>query len=171
MKQHTYPCFKGASTLTQRLADNGFYVKIASHRAAKTNDSTTAWLIDNGIYFDDLYTVVNKHFLLEDATIFIDDSPASQKFALERNIPTFSIEYPYNKHMTGVSFAKDFDGMLSQVTTWLEGYSYYSPSADKTVTISEAYYIDLLYNSALLASLESAGVDNWEGYGEALNNL
>lgn len=171
MKQHIYSCFKDAGLLTKALHQAGFYVKIASHRITNSYNSTRAWLIDNDIYFDELYTVEDKHFLLEDATIFIDDSPASQELALSKGVATFSIEYLYNTHMDGVFFAKDFRNLLADINTWLEGYSYYSPSEDKTVTISEAYYMDLLYNSALLASLEAAGVDNWEGYSEALNNL
>lgn len=39
-----------------------------------------------------------------------------------------------------------------------------------TVTISKKEYRDLLIDSALLARLEAAGVDNWEGWDYARGN-
>lgn len=42
---------------------------------------------------------------------------------------------------------------------------------DETVTISKEEYIELLDNSNLLKALQSAGVDNWEGYDIALDYL
>lgn len=41
----------------------------------------------------------------------------------------------------------------------------------KTVTISESKYQKLLKDSEILNALYGAGVDNWEGYGEALGSL
>lgn len=38
---------------------------------------------------------------------------------------------------------------------------------EETVTISRAMYEMLKEDSEFLAKLEAAGVDNWEGYGEA----
>lgn len=37
-----------------------------------------------------------------------------------------------------------------------------------TVNIPASFYLDLLEDSAFLAALEDAGVDQWEGYGIAL---
>lgn len=42
---------------------------------------------------------------------------------------------------------------------------------EKTVTITEAEYNQLLKDSGWLSCLEEAGVDNWEGYDEALRIL
>lgn len=39
---------------------------------------------------------------------------------------------------------------------------------EKNVTITEAEYNQLLEDSEWLSCLEEAGVDNWEGYDEAL---
>lgn len=41
----------------------------------------------------------------------------------------------------------------------------------QTVTIGKAVYEQLLKDSEMLAALEAAGVDNWEGYGEAVRSL
>lgn len=41
-----------------------------------------------------------------------------------------------------------------------------SAEPEPTVTIPIREYMDLFKDSATLAGLESAGVDNWEGYGE-----
>jgi hypothetical protein len=38
----------------------------------------------------------------------------------------------------------------------------------KTVTVSLEEYEDLRADAALLAGLHACGVDDWEGYGEAL---
>lgn len=40
--------------------------------------------------------------------------------------------------------------------------------ANGEVTISAERYVELLGDSRFLAALEAAGVDNWEGYNEAL---
>lgn len=40
---------------------------------------------------------------------------------------------------------------------------------EKTVTITEAEYNQLLKDSEWLSCLEEAGVDNWEGYDEAFH--
>ena len=55
-----------------------------------------------------------------------------------------------------------------------EGMSDKKESGSKqlfTVTIPRMYYEQLLDNTRLLSSLQSAGVDNWSGYDEALNFL
>jgi len=41
----------------------------------------------------------------------------------------------------------------------------------ETVTISKAEYEELLEDQKFLIALRGAGVDNWEGYGEALEWL
>jgi hypothetical protein len=41
----------------------------------------------------------------------------------------------------------------------------------KTVTISAKEYATLLADSKKLGYLEAYGVDNWEGYGEAMTEL
>lgn len=171
MNQDKYSCFENAHLLTKNLANAGFYIKIASHRIEDSKYVTDLWLFDNAIHYDELYTVEDKLFLLEDATVFIDDSPASQEYAVEKDVTTFSIEYPYNKHVKGIRFAKDFADLVTKVSEWSKYYEPISPSAEDTVTISADTYDKLIEDSALLASLWAAGVDNWEGYGEAINNL
>lgn len=42
--------------------------------------------------------------------------------------------------------------------------------SDEQVTISRAKFHQLEKDSDLLACLENAGVDNWDGYGDALRN-
>lgn len=44
-------------------------------------------------------------------------------------------------------------------------------SAAKTVTITEEEYKSLLQSARELQALESGGVDNWEWYGEAMENV
>lgn len=39
----------------------------------------------------------------------------------------------------------------------------------KTVTISEKEYHELLDRDQFLSALEAAGVDNWDGFGEAVD--
>ena len=41
----------------------------------------------------------------------------------------------------------------------------------QTVTISIEEYQELLEDSKMLLHLEGAGVDNWEGYGDAMESL
>lgn len=38
---------------------------------------------------------------------------------------------------------------------------------DETVIISKAEYDELMERSEFLSCLQAAGVDNWEGYGDA----
>ena len=45
--------------------------------------------------------------------------------------------------------------------------SYMYGKFDDTVNIPKAEYDDLVSDSAFLAALEQAGVDNWDGYGFA----
>jgi hypothetical protein len=40
-----------------------------------------------------------------------------------------------------------------------------------TITIFQSQYDQFVRDSKKLAALEAAGVDNWEGYGEALSEL
>ena len=155
--QHMYTPFNKADLLIKTLRDHGFYIKIASHRDSDTRLSTEFWLLDNNIYYDELYTVDDKHFLLEDATIFIDDSPHSQKYALEKNVSTFSIRYHYNKHMEGVIFVEDFEELLDSVTSWCSQYVIEEPSKDITVTISEDTYKELLRKATLLDTIFKEG--------------
>lgn len=42
---------------------------------------------------------------------------------------------------------------------------------EETVTIRKTYFEELLQRSHELAALDTAGVDNWEGYGEAMRVL
>lgn len=42
---------------------------------------------------------------------------------------------------------------------------------EETVTISKAFYGELIERSTTLAALDAYGVDNWEGYGEAMRSL
>ena len=39
---------------------------------------------------------------------------------------------------------------------------------EPTVTIGETRYKELIRDEAILAALDAAGVDNWDGYDEAL---
>lgn len=39
-----------------------------------------------------------------------------------------------------------------------------TPNQEKTVTISEKRYVELLESERMLSCLETAGVDNWDGY-------
>ncbi len=39
------------------------------------------------------------------------------------------------------------------------------------VTLSEAEYNELVADSKLLTALRAAGVDNWEGYSDALSSI
>ena len=41
----------------------------------------------------------------------------------------------------------------------------------ETVTITKDEYIQLLNDSIQLATLQSYGVDNWEGYGPAMQDF
>jgi hypothetical protein len=120
MRQDEYTCFSGADELTSILHKAGFYVKIASHRTSKSRKVTKKWLENNRIYFDELHTVNDKHFLLEDASLFIDDSPKSQEYAIKQKIPVISIKYLYNEHVEGVLFYDTFYDMLNGVEKWLK---------------------------------------------------
>lgn len=42
-----------------------------------------------------------------------------------------------------------------------------SPVKDNTVTISKAYFDQLVRDQEFLEALQGAGVDNWSGYGYA----
>lgn len=42
---------------------------------------------------------------------------------------------------------------------------------EETVVIKRSEYERLLKNSEVLDALESMGVDNWEGYGDAMRSL
>jgi len=42
------------------------------------------------------------------------------------------------------------------------------PAAEETVTLSKSEHIELLNDQSKLDALESAGVDNWEGYDDAM---
>lgn len=48
---------------------------------------------------------------------------------------------------------------------------YSSGMKTDTITITLKEYNSLLEDSALLAALEAAGVDNWEGYSDAVNAI
>lgn len=164
INQKKFKPFKNAHILTRLLREFDFYVKIASHRDPATKDVTEEWLLENGIYFDDLYTIKDKHFLLEDATVFIDDSPHSQIYALEKNVNTFSIMYPYNKHIEGVVFSKDFDSLLENVTEWCKQFLVEEPSADEVVTIKETVYNELVRKSKLLDLIIKEGPEFLNDY-------
>lgn len=164
MKQNTFEPFKKAPLLTRTLREHDFYIKIASHRNPRTKCVTEDWLLENGIYFDDLYAVTDKHFLLEDATVFIDDSPHSQAYAIEKGVKTFSIMYPYNRHMDGVVFSKDFEGLLHDVEKWCSQFKRVEPSFDNTVTIKESTYNELTRKADLLDLIIKEGPEFLQDY-------
>lgn len=120
MRQHEFPSFENAGNLTKVLQKNGYCVTIASHRDAETRTATEKWLEKYNIPCDELYTGFDKHFLLDEASIFIDDSPISQKSALDKGVTVFSIEYDYNSHVEGVRFSPDFPSLCKDLSTWLE---------------------------------------------------
>lgn len=120
MRQAEFDCFPRAERLTNVLHNAGFHVKIASHRTYRSKEATLKWLNKHRIYYDELHTVDDKHFLLQDAQVFIDDSPASQEYAKSINLPVLSIRYPYNTHMKGILLYDSFDGLLDGLGHWLE---------------------------------------------------
>ena len=119
VRQTEFDCFQNARSLTKKLTRHGYHVTIASHRDPTTHDSTKEWLELKDITYDDLYIGMDKHFLLDDADIFIDDSPLSQKIAMDKGVTVFSIQYDYNDHMEGVKFFPDFFSLLTGLTYWL----------------------------------------------------
>lgn len=44
-------------------------------------------------------------------------------------------------------------------------------SNDEMITIPKKTYLRLLDSEAKLSALESLGVDNWSGYGEAMKSM
>ena len=162
MRQEEFSSFEGAGKLTNMLHNSGFYVKIASHRVPKSKETTRRWLKKNNIYFDELHTVSDKHPLLRDASLFIDDSPASQRYAVSIGLPIMSIRYPYNKDVKGVLFFDDFSYMLDGLRKWL---------ASKSVTISKEEYEMLVNSNNILIALEGSGVNNWPGYDQAIESV
>lgn len=44
-------------------------------------------------------------------------------------------------------------------------------TTEETITIKRSRYLSLLEADRMLRALEAAGVDNWEGYDEALENV
>ena len=163
-KQGAFVPFKKAPILTKVLREHDFYIKIASHRNPLTKCVTEDWLLEYGIYFDDLYAVTDKHFLLEDATVFIDDSPSSQRYAVEKGVKTFSIMYPYNKHVDGVIFSEDFDELLYNVTKWCQQFKVVEPPLDTTVTIKEDVYNELIRKADLLDLILKEGPEFLQDY-------
>lgn len=62
-------------------------------------------------------------------------------------------------------------GDLSDVALWLNTREKSTVVPAQMVTITEKEYDDLLDDSIFLEALRSAGVDNWDGYGFALEAL
>lgn len=168
MRQAEFNCFPKAKRLTNMLHNAGFYVKIASHRTSKSKGATLKWLCNHDIYYDELHTVNDKHFLLKDAQVFIDDSPASQEYAISIGLPVLSIRYPYNKHIKGALLFDSFNEMLNGLEDWLENNVY---NYEKYVTISKLEYDYLLACNKHLIALEGSGVKNWKDYAEATKNI
>ena len=119
MRQHEFSSFQNAGALTKTLMRSGYHVTIASHRDPETFGPTERWLDIRNIPYNNLYIGFDKHFLLDDASVFIDDSPASQKRALEKEVTVFSIRYDYNEHVDGVNFFPDFFSLANGLTYWL----------------------------------------------------
>ena len=168
MQQDLYECFKEAHRLTNMLHNSGFIVKIASHRTHRSKDVTRRWLNNNDIYFDELHTVADKHFLLKDASLFIDDSPASQKYAIKKGINVISLRYPYNKDLKNVLFFDSFSDMLDGVEKWLEEFKYKQKTL---ISITKEEYEYLIERNKQLIALEGSKVKNWCSYEELVNKM
>jgi hypothetical protein len=119
MRQPEFQSFQSAGRLTKSLTRAGYHVTIASHRNPITKAPTEEWLKLRDIPYDDIYIGMDKHFLLDDADLFIDDSPLSQKIALDKGVEVFSIQYDYNEHMEGVNFFPDFFNLMIGLTYWI----------------------------------------------------
>lgn len=119
MRQDEFQSFQDAGRLTKGLQKNGYYVTIASHRDPDSEEATRKWLKKCDIPYDDLYLGFDKHFLLDDAAIFIDDSPKSQEIALSKGVDVLSIKYGYNEHVKGVKFYEGYFNLLQGLATWL----------------------------------------------------
>jgi FMN phosphatase YigB (HAD superfamily) len=120
MHQYEYKPFPGVSGLTRMLRMAGYDIVIASHRDPDSAGATLRWMSENNIQFDDLYVGFDKHPLLDDCCLFIDDNPKSQQIALDKGIDTYSIRYDYNEHVEGVVFADDFRSLTIAVLEWVQ---------------------------------------------------
>lgn len=120
MHQYDYKPFDGASGLTRMLRMAGYDIIVASHRDPDSVGATLRWLSENNIQFDDLYVGWDKHPLLDNCCLFIDDNPKSQQIALDKHVDTYSIRYDYNEHVEGVVSAEDFRGLVILIKEWIQ---------------------------------------------------
>ena len=120
MNQHKHDMFDDACRLSLLLKEAGYHVVVASHRDPDSYDATAHWLEKNDFYFDELHTTgSDKSYLMKFPTeIFIDDAPHTQEKVMAAGIESFSIKYPYNKHIEGVNFFEDFDSMVEGIKLW-----------------------------------------------------
>jgi hypothetical protein len=120
MRQPEFMSFHDAGKITKALIKKGYHVTIASHRDPRAYAPTRKWLDLRDIPYDDLYIGFDKHFLLDEAEVFIDDSPFSQQVAIDMGVPNvFSIKYDYNEHVKGVHFYPDFFSLAFAISYWL----------------------------------------------------
>jgi len=117
-----YEPFPSACKLTHMLNRANYKIVIASHRDPESYDATAKWLGRNMFHYDELYTGPDKHPYLDDpnTVLFIDDSPSSQQYALDRGVDTYSIRYSYNEHVEDVNFFDDFEDLLvNGIREWI----------------------------------------------------
>ena len=119
MNQLSFNCFTEAPTLSSFLKSYGFHTTIASHRDPECYDVTKKWLDNNYILYDDLYVGPDKHPLLKDSTLLIDDCPDTQNLAIQQGVPVFSLVYPYNKDVKNVRFYNRLSTMMFGIKKYL----------------------------------------------------
>ena len=119
MNQLSFNCFTEAPALSRFLKSYGFHTTIASHRDPECYDVTKKWLDKNSILYDDLYVGPDKHPLLKDSVLLIDDCPDTQNLAIKQGVAVFSLVYPYNKDVKNVRFYNRLSTMIFGIKKYL----------------------------------------------------
>lgn len=93
----------------------------------------------------------------------------------EKNESYFSMlkEFCYAANHFGIDIIiEDLEKIQKKLNVYLDKQNENNEDSNKnTITISSKEYEDLVFDSKTLLCLEKAGVDNWEGYDSAMEEL
>jgi hypothetical protein len=100
-EQYSFEPYPLAKEMLMKLSKT-YLIHVASNRDYSTISSTRIFMTSNDLYYDDLFCSTDKRELFKQFKydLVIDDSPQVQEAAIERNIPVWTLTYPYNKHIT-----------------------------------------------------------------------
>jgi hypothetical protein len=112
--------YPGAVEVIARWHEQGHFIHVTSHRAARAHGATATWLARIGLPYHELYCSWDKVSRCEELGIdlLIDDSPVNIARAQDRGMLAATIVHPWNREVCrerDIVCAHDWRGLAAKL--------------------------------------------------------